>query len=188
LHTFIQVFPSILLPAFIGLDLLTTTDNPPPAVPSIRLSLLGYTSSTLDTFVPRSLQSFPRSSTHSVPSILTLITSVSPVGLFPLLVFLQDVPSAQASPFFRRVALHYRHLWFTLHSGLDFACRPFRFSLTGDTLSVLLLWKLGPLLRLRHFKGESYRVDLNHLDCATAGHTEKPGIRPVLLIFSSDVS
>lgn len=42
----------------------------------------------------------------------------------------------------------------SLHSGLDFACRPFRFFLTEDTLPILATGRLqGYLLRLRHFKG-----------------------------------
>lgn len=41
----------------------------------------------------------------------------------------------------------------SLHSGLDFACRPFRFFLTEDTLPIRLMLFAGCLLRLRHFKG-----------------------------------
>lgn len=41
----------------------------------------------------------------------------------------------------------------SLHSGLDFACRPFGFFLTEDTLPIRLPSVDGCLLRLRHFKG-----------------------------------
>ena len=58
---------------------------------------------------------------------------------------------AQVSPFFGRVTQHRRHLWFTCCFGLDFACGPFRFSLTGNTLSILpCLERI--LLRLRFFR------------------------------------
>jgi hypothetical protein len=57
-----------------------------------------------------------------------------PLSCFPV----KFAITAKVSPFSGRVTQHRRHLWFTLHSGLDFACRPFRFILTDDTLSVLL--------------------------------------------------
>lgn len=41
----------------------------------------------------------------------------------------------------------------SLHSGLDFACRPFGFFLTEDTLPIQQPSVAGCLLRLRHFKG-----------------------------------
>jgi hypothetical protein len=154
LRILVRVFPSTLSPAFIGSDFLTTTERSAISQPIGLAFPSGYTSPTLFTFALRKLRDFPQSSTRSVPSILTLITSMSLAGLIPFLVFLQDKRMhAKASPFFRRVAQHLRHLWFTLHSGLDFACRPFGFRLAADTLSVLLLRRVGPLLRLRHFKG-----------------------------------
>jgi hypothetical protein len=63
-------------------------------------------------------------------------------------------------------------LWFTLCSGLDFACRPFRFPFTRDILSDLPK-RVRSLLRLRQLQRKSYRMDLNHLDHVTAGHTKK---------------
>jgi hypothetical protein len=60
-------------------------NDPPSRSPSVRLSLLGYTSPTLVTFVHRKLRDFPRSSAHSLPSILTLITSISLAGHIPFL-------------------------------------------------------------------------------------------------------
>ncbi|MNI66387.1 hypothetical protein D3C73_1219480 [compost metagenome] len=41
----------------------------------------------------------------------------------------------------------------SLHSGLDFACRPFGFFLAEDTLPNRQPLVVGCLLRLRHFKG-----------------------------------
>lgn len=41
----------------------------------------------------------------------------------------------------------------SLHSGLDFACRPFGFFLAEDTLPNRQSLVVGCLLRLRHFKG-----------------------------------
>lgn len=58
-------------------------NDPPSRSPSVRLSPSGYTSSTLFAFAPRTLRDFPRSSAHSIPSILTLITSMSLVGHIP---------------------------------------------------------------------------------------------------------
>jgi hypothetical protein len=60
-------------------------NDPPSRSPSVRLSLLGYTFPTLITFVARRLRDFPRSSAHSLPSILTLITSMSLAGHIPFL-------------------------------------------------------------------------------------------------------
>jgi hypothetical protein len=59
-------------------------------------------------------------------------------GHFPFSCFpVKCACAAQISPFSWRVIQHRRHLWFTHCSGLDFACRPFRFSLAEDTLSTL---------------------------------------------------
>jgi len=57
--------------------------DPPSRSPSTRLSLLGYASSTFRAFAGRRLRDFPQSPTRSVPSILTLITSMSLAGHIP---------------------------------------------------------------------------------------------------------
>ncbi|MNP34918.1 hypothetical protein D3C76_1282270 [compost metagenome] len=84
----VQVFSSSLLPAFIGPDLLTTTERSAISQ-SLGLAFpFGYTSPTLSAFAPRRLRDFPQLSVSSVPSILTLITSMSLTGHVPLYVFL----------------------------------------------------------------------------------------------------
>jgi len=60
-------------------------NNPPSRSPSVLAFPFGYTIPTLFTFVARKLRDFPRSSAHSLPSILTLITSMSLAGHFPFL-------------------------------------------------------------------------------------------------------
>lgn len=122
-------------------------------------------------FASRKLRDFPQLSAHSIPSILTLITSISLTGRIPLFVCLQDIHlyrfprSLGGSPSIAATSG-------SPHFGLDFACRPFGFILANDTLPVLFRSGIGLLLRLRHFKGQSYRVDLNHLDCATVRRTK----------------
>jgi hypothetical protein len=128
-------------------------NDPPPRSPSDWLSPSGYTSPTLSAFAPRKLRGFPRSSAHSIPSILTLITSMSLAGHIPF-VLTCKICISHRFPRFHGGSPCTAATSGSLHSGLDFACRPFRFSLTRDTLSVLLLLRrVGPLLRLRHFKG-----------------------------------
>lgn len=46
----------------------------------------------------RKLRDLPQLSVHSIPSILTLLTSMSPVGHIPLFVFLQDILSRISFP------------------------------------------------------------------------------------------
>jgi hypothetical protein len=150
----IRVFPSTLLPAFIGSDFLATTERSAISQPIGSAFPFGL-------YLPYLVRVCVKETTR-LPSVIYTFCSVhpdpnhvdEPCRSYPFPVFLQGkrLP-AKASPFCRRVALHRRHLWFTLHSGLDFACRPFGFRLTANTLSVLLLRRVGPLLRLRHFKG-----------------------------------
>jgi hypothetical protein len=133
----IRVLSSRLLPAFIGSDLLTTTERSAISQPiGLAFPFRGYTDPTLYAFTSRKLRDFPRSSAHSLPSILTLIPSMSLVGHVPLFVFLQDMLIRIGFPFFGRV--EHRRTSGSPHSGLDFACRPFGFPLARDTLPVLL--------------------------------------------------
>jgi hypothetical protein len=170
-HPFLRVFPSGLSPVFIGSDFFTTT-GPSAILQAIVRAFLSVIPSLPCAIWLKEPTGLPPVIAPSVPSIPTLNTSVCPAGRFPFRVFPQDARFAQVSPFFRRVALHRRHLWFTYCSGLDFACRPFGFFLAEDTLSTLLRVERGCVLRLRHLKG-SYRVDFDHLDGATAGRTKK---------------
>lgn len=126
--------------------------HPPPAVPSVRFS-------PYRVIPPLPIWSLSIGAYRASPSNYTLY-SVHPnpnhvdvsYRSFPFRCFPIGCAWAQVSPFLGRVTLHRRHLWFTYCSGLDFACRPFRFSLTGDTLSILPYLE-RMLLRLRYFKG-----------------------------------
>lgn len=150
----IRVFPSILSPAFIGSDFLTTTERSAISQP-IGLAF------PFRLYLPYLIRVCVKETTR-LPSVIYTFCSIhpdpnhvdAPCRSCPFPVFLLDKRKcAKASPFCGRVAQHRRHLWFTLYSGLDFACRPFGFRLAADTLSILLLRRVGPLLRLRHFKG-----------------------------------
>lgn len=148
----IQVFPSRLLPAFIGSDLLATTERSATSQPIGLAFPYGLYLTYLIHVCGRRLRRFPRSSAHSIPSILTLITSMSLAGHIPFVLSCKLCLS-QRFPRFLGGSPCIAATSGSPHSGLDFACRPFRFSLARDTLSVLLLRRGGPLLRLRHFKG-----------------------------------
>lgn len=93
--------------------------------------------------------------THSVPSIPTIITSMRPIGHCP----------------FSSLPTGYLNIGFPVYSA-GHPSSP-RFPFTGDTLSIQPTIGRGFLLRLRYLKGQSYRSDLNHLDCTTVGHTNK---------------
>lgn len=99
-HILVQVFSSSLLPAFIGLDFLTTTERSAISQPFDLAFPFGYTSPTLSAFAPRRLRDFPQSSASSVPSILTLNTSMSLAGHLPLFVFPQARPHGIGFPVF----------------------------------------------------------------------------------------
>lgn len=92
-RTLIRVFPSILSPAFIGPDFLATTGRSATSQPIDSAFPFGLYLPYLAAFAVWRLRGFPRSSSHSVPSILTLITSMSLAGHIPFRVFLQDMPS-----------------------------------------------------------------------------------------------
>jgi hypothetical protein len=127
-------------------------NDPPSRSPSVQLSPSGYTFPTLSAFASRKLRDFPRSSAHSIPSILTLNTSMSLAGHIPFVLSCK-ICISQRFPRFHGGSPYIAATSGSLHSGLDFACRPFRFPLARDTLSVLLQRRGGPLLRLRYFKG-----------------------------------
>ncbi len=127
-------------------------NDPPSRSPSIWLSPSGYTSPTLSTFASRKLRDFPQLSAHSIPSILTLITSMSLAGHIPFVLSCKICLLAKVSPFFWRVTQHRRHLWFTaFRAGLCLQALQIppreRHPASPPPL------ELGPLLRLRHFKG-----------------------------------
>lgn len=169
----IRVLPSRLLPAFIGSDLLATTGRSSISQPIDLAFSLRLCRPYLFAFASRRLRDFPQLSAHSIPSILTLITSMSLAGHNPLFVFLKGMPIRIGFPVLQAghptspPPLVHRIPGWTLPAGSSD-------SLSRETpcLSFFLM-KLGHPLRLRHFKGQSYRVDLNHLDCATVRRTIK---------------
>jgi hypothetical protein len=126
-RTLIRVLSSRLSPAFIGSDFLATTGRSAISPPVASAFPSGLYLPCLTAFAARRRRDFPQSSSHSVPSILTLITSMSLAGHTPFLFSCKIRQYAKVSPFLRRVTQHLRHLWFTYCSGLDFACRPFGF-------------------------------------------------------------
>ena len=134
----IRVFSSRLLPAFIGSDLLTTTERSAISQPIDSAFPFGYTSPTLSAFASRKLRDFPQLSAHSIPSILTLITSMSLAGRIPFVLSCK-ICLSQRFPRFHGGSPYIAATSGSLHSGLDFACRPFGFSLTRDTLPILFL-------------------------------------------------
>lgn len=153
LRILIQVFSSGLLPAFFGLDLLATTEQSAISQPiDSAFSLLGL-------YLIYLVRACVKESTR-LPSVICTFSSIhpdpnhvdKPCRSYPFPVFLQDMLSHKF-PRFLGGSPYISATSGSLHSGLDFACRPFRFSFTGDTLPILLLSKLGFLLRLRHFKG-----------------------------------
>jgi hypothetical protein len=89
---------SRLLPAFIGSDLLTTTERSSISQPIDSAFPLRLYLPYLIHVCVRTLRDFPQLSVHSIPSILTLLTSMSPVGHIPLFVFLQDILSRNGFP------------------------------------------------------------------------------------------
>jgi hypothetical protein len=112
--------------------------DPPSRSPSIQLSPSGYTSPTSPAFASRRLRDFPQLSAHSVPSILTLITSMSLADHIPFVLSCK-ICLLQRLPRFVGGSPNIAATSGSPHSGLDFACRPFGFPLTEDTLPILLL-------------------------------------------------
>ena len=149
----IQVLSSSLLPAFIGSDLLATTERS-------AISQLIDSAFPFGLYLPYLIHVCAKETTR-LPSVICTFCSIhpdpnhvdEPRRSYPFRAFLQDMRISQRFPRFLGGSPNIAATSGSLHSGLDFACRPFRFSLAGDTLSVLLLRRVGPLLRLRHFKG-----------------------------------
>ena len=114
-------------------------NDPPSRSPSIWLSPLGL-------YLPYLVRVCAKETTR-LPSVICTFCSIHPdpnhvdesCRSYPFRVFLQDIRFRIGFPDFYGGSPNIAATSGSPHSGLDFACRPFGFFLTKDTLPVLLL-------------------------------------------------
>jgi hypothetical protein len=135
----IRVLSSRLLPAFIGSDLLATTGRSAISQPigSTFPSRL-YLSYLVRVYVKE---------TTRLPSVIYTFCSIhpdpnhvdEPCRSYPFICFPARYAYSHKFPRFHGGSPYIAATSGSPHSGLDFACRPFGFPLTRDTLPILLL-------------------------------------------------